>query len=248
MGKPKFKEIYKWVIIAALTAILGFAISDIELLGSPKKYYLILYLVLAFLISTGIVQLVWVAAAWIMSEVRSFFKTPNFRNVKAAFLEAEPGEISIQIYNKEWRYPTIQVEAIIDITHAKPNKQSIPELGLETDPDFLSNLKWKESNNPGLSTIEKMHDKHLLFAHADSTSNEFYLDVWRGTPPRFSVGKHEIWVVLYISIEKIRIARTLVVEVNYEGGNKISITKITSLQDMPQSDEARSTFERQKAR
>lgn len=234
MGKPKFTEIYKWVIITVLTAILGFAMSDIGLLGSPQKYFFILYIASALLISILIVQLTWIIIGKIRSQVNSFFKTPNFRNVRVSFLETKTGEISIQIYNKEWRYPEIQAEAIIDISHTKPNKQLIPELGLETDPDFLSNLKWKERNNPGLSTIEKNHYKHLSFAHTDSTRNEFYLDVWRGTPPRFSVGKHEIRVVLYITIEKIMIARTLVVEVIYEGENKIAIANIIPLQDIPQ--------------
>jgi len=234
MKKPKFTEIYKWAIISVLAAIIGFVINDLEPLGNPQKYYFILYLFIAFIIATAVIQLVWTAVIQITSNIKSFFKTPNFRNVKVAFLEAKQGAILIQIHNKEWRYPEIQVEAIIDISHAKPNKQLIPELGLVTNPDYLSNLKWKEGNNPGLSTIKKKQYKHLLFAQTNSAKNDFYLDVWSGNPPRFSVGNHEIWVVLYITIGNFRIARTLVVDMDFEGDINLSVVKTTQLQDMPQ--------------
>ena len=63
---------------------------------------------------------------------------------------------------------------------------------------------------------------------------EFFLDVWRGSPPKFSTGKHDISVVIYITIGQRKISRPYVAEILYDGENRISIVDIVQLKDIDQ--------------
>ena len=69
------------------------------------------------------------------------------------------------------------------------------------------------------------------FAKTDNVANEFYLDVWSDTPPRFHKGTHEVHVSFWITIGNKRLIRTIVAYVKYEGGDTIKISKQVKLPD-----------------
>ncbi|HEY4618303.1 MAG TPA: hypothetical protein VIH09_08930 [Flavobacterium sp.] len=156
---------------------------------------------------------------YIYQGIRRYIKTPNFRNVKISFVETKTGEISIQVRNKEWHTPSVKVEALCN-----------------------GNLRWIPYQESDIATLKKGSKKYAAFLK--TTANEFRIESLNDEVVVFPIGNHKLSVVLYISVEKIRISRTFIVEVDYKGGNKINVVKIMQHEDMPQSDEAWEIYER----
>jgi len=140
---------------------------------------------------------------------KSYIQMPNFKNVKVSFIGDKTNEISIQVHNKEWRYPTISVEALC-----------------------TGNLKWKSTEKSDVAVVKKFRKIDAPFIKA--RMGKLYLESRRDSPKILETSEGKLEVVLYITIGKIRISRPFFVDVKYEGKNQISITNITILQDIVQ--------------
>jgi hypothetical protein len=235
--KLLFKNI-AWILgvlaalVAGLFAVQGDAMSNLLLVNCSRGDIWCVIKIDALVLTAvfGVLFLVIFAPPVVTDSIISvfkftlsllvkFFKTPNFSNVEISFSETKTGDISICAKNKEWRYPSVSIEALSE-----------------------GNLKWEPFQKSDIAEIEKRGSKYATFLK--SANDEFYIDSKNDQFEKLPIGKHRINIVFYIAFEKIRIARTYILDVVYKGKNNISIVDVVQLKDMPQSNEAWSIYEK----
>ena len=217
-GAHLFNNPFCYLIVASVYALIG-----------------VVGLIIIFFVGAFLIDATKLLISFVVKKTINYFTEPKFKNVKVSWEEIKPGEILLKVENIEWRHPSLQAEAIVDAEHTAPNKGLIYEFGRDWIPTMVGNLKWTDTDNPGLTTIDKWHFKYLHFVHTDKKGNELYLDTWHDPVIGFPIGEHELWTIIYITIAKIKMARTIVYRVLYEGENKVSILSANLLGDMPQN-------------
>lgn len=140
---------------------------------------------------------------------KKFLRTPSFRSIKVSFVGNGTSEIVIKLQNREWRYPSVEVKAICG--------------------DNLKLISGQDANN-----LELRRFSQGKFAFLNIKGKALIIQSLHNQRRRLLADEHRLEVVVYITINRVRIARKFIVDIAYKNGKKITVTNITQLKDIPQ--------------
>lgn len=180
MGKTKFSEIWKWGIITILTGVIGFAMQDLGLLGTPQKYYYLLYIGLAFFLSLAIVQLTLAITPKFIDKITHWTINPKTKNLHLYSGSIKNDIFTLKFVSTEWRYLFNESKVFINVP---------PLVHIPNNPNHSTQkLKWTRQDNLQALKIKRFIPYEVNFLKLDPEKNEFWIDNKDNEGFRFSSG------------------------------------------------------------